>query len=276
MSLPRARLLIVDDSATLRSVLRALFTDEGYLVVAELASGARLLQAAAQLKPDVVCLDYNLPDSNGIELLKQLHAEHPSVSVVMITGSENVGLEAEAAECGAAGFLRKPFSPQRIVAEIRQVLQAQQLHRQHLARRAAPSDGPLRLQTARARAVLVDDSATMRQLLAAILEQVHVEVASEACDGQQAISTVARCQPDLVCLDVDMPVMDGLTALPQILTACPQTQVLMVTARAGRENVLAAAKAGARGYIVKPFEPQKVSEAIERLLRERATACPAG
>lgn len=276
MTSPPPRLLIVDDSAALRSMLRALFTEEGFHVVAELASGARLLPTVAQLQPDVVCLDYELPDSNGLDLLKQLHAAYPSVAVMMITGHEDVGLEAEAAESGAAGFLRKPFSPQRIVAEIHQVLLAQRLHREHQARRAAASSEPIRLSTARARAVLADDSATMRQLLAAILEQAHVEVAGEASDGQQAIETVARCQPDLVCLDIDMPVLDGLTALPHILSACPKTQVLVVTAHAGRDKVLAAAKAGARGFIVKPFAPQKISEAVELLLRASPTACPPG
>lgn len=255
------KIVIVDDAMAVRSVLRALLVEEGYQVIGELASGAGLLDLVARTPPDIVCLDYNLPGSNGLELLKLLHESHPDVAVVLITGSSEPDLENSAAEAGAAGFLRKPFSPEKIVRELGQVAHARRLLR---ATRLAGT--PVTVKKARARAVVADDSGTMRQLLRAILERAAVEVVGEAWDGKQAVDLVAELSPDVVCLDIDMPVMNGLEALQAIHAQCPSAKVLMVTGSTQREAILQAGKAGARGYILKPFYPDKVSEAIDKLL----------
>ena len=253
-------ILIVDDAAALRALLRTLFISEGYRVVGDLGHGAGVLEAIGKLNPDIVCLDYRLPDISGIELLKNIHAEHPAVAVLMITGDAAPDLEEEAAAAGAMGFVRKPFSPDKIRREIRQVAQMLTLHRQKANITA------LSVKEARASAVVVDDSATMRALLSSILRQARVDVVGEAADGKSAIETVANRKPNIVCLDMDMPVMNGLEALQQIMRDHPQTKVLMITGSAGREAVLQAAQYGARGYILKPFAPDKVIEAIDKLL----------
>jgi len=262
MSIPSSppKICIVDDASALRAVLRAFFVNQGYEVVAELASGSSVLDAVGRLQPDIVCLDYNLPDANGIDLLKAIHAAHPTVAVVMITGDMAPDLESDAAEAGAAGFIRKPFTQDRMSLEMRQVVHAQALHKRHAAGESFV------LKQARARAVVADDSVTMRMLLTSILHHAQVEVVGEAADGKLAVELVAQRQPDIVCLDMDMPVMNGLEALEQIHANSPQAKVLMITGRAGRDLVMQAAKFGARGYILKPFEPDKVTEAINKLL----------
>lgn len=258
---PPARILIVDDASALRTILSTFFKSEGYHVVGELATGGGVLEAVELHKPNVVCLDYHLPDANGIDLLKAIHAAHPTVAVVMITGDTNPTLEADAAEAGAAGFIRKPFTQERMSREIRQVVHGQSLLQRHVA-----GNGEFAVNRPRARAVVVDDSATMRLLLTSILNQARIEVAGEAADGQQGVEVVVRLKPDIVCLDMDMPVMDGLAALEQIRSQVPAAKVLMITGRTGREAVMQAAKLGARGYILKPFEPDKVAAAIDGLL----------
>lgn len=255
------KVLIVDDAAAVRGMLRALLAEEGYVVVGELAAGARVLETVAGLTPAIVCLDRHLPDADGLDLLREIHAAHPAVAVVMISGSEDADLEAVAAEAGAAGFIRKPFSAERIVRELRQVA-----HAQALLRAARQSAGGLAVRQARARAVVADDSATMRMLLAAILARAGVEVVAEASDGRQAVELAALHRPDIVCLDVDMPVMTGLQALPAIRSGCPDAHVLMVTGSARRETIAEAARGGARGYVLKPFHPDRVVEAIDKLL----------
>lgn len=259
---PSPAILIVDDANSLRAMLRAIFNAAGYRVVGELARCAGVGEAVEQHKPDIVCLDHELPDGKGLDLLKSLHANHPETAVVMISGDASAELEPAAAEAGAAGFLRKPFSQETIEREIRQVLFVRKLQR------AAQGAQPFAVKAARARAVVVDDSTSMRKLLAVLLGHAGVEVVGEAADGQQAIAVVARCRPDIVCLDVDMPVMNGLDALAQIHRDQPQAQVMMITARADREMVRSAAERGARGYILKPFVPDKVIAAIDQLLAD--------
>lgn len=253
-------LLIVDDAHSLRGALRAFFTSEGYRVLGDLAHCAGVLEAVDQLKPDIVCLDYNLPDGNGIDLMQRLHAAYPDVSVVMITGNNTAALEAEAADAGVDGFLRKPFSQESIGREIRQVLQLRALQR------SPATAEKLAVRTARARAVVVDDSASVRKLLAAILQRASIEVVGEASNGQLAIEVADKFKPDIVCLDVDMPVMNGLDALVHIHARHPQAKVMMITGCADKAMVRTAAQRGACGYILKPFAPDRVAEAIDKLL----------
>jgi len=253
------KILIVDDSASLRAVLRPLFANEGYHVVGDLARGQGLDEAVERLRPDIVCLDYHLPDGDGIEFLELIHGTHPEVAVVMITGDANPDLEHRAAEAGATGFIRKPFTPARIATELRQIAQVRAL----LADGHALNEPP---KAPRARAVVADDSAAMRLLLTRILHQAAVEVVGQACNGEEAIGLVSDFSPEIICLDLDMPVMNGLDALRAIRAQQNASKILMITGRTDRDAVLQAAKGGATGYIVKPFQPDKVVEAINKLL----------
>lgn len=255
------RVVVVDDSASMRNVLRELMRNEGYNVVDEMGSGAKLLESMEQAKPHIVLLDYNLPDIDGLTLLKQIHASHPRVSVVMVTGSDKRELEAEAAEAGAAGFLHKPFTQEQICNVLKHVAHAQQLL--HEVEDKAKRSGN---KPPRARAVIADDSQTLRQLLHAILVHAGVEVVGEASNGVQAVELAAKHQPDFMCLDFEMPEMNGLEALKMIHSQYPAIKVLMITSNAKRESVVLTAKYGATGYIIKPFHPDKVAEAITHLI----------
>jgi two-component system chemotaxis response regulator CheY len=259
---PPVKLLIVDDAAAVRGMLRALLTEEGFRVVADLASGGGVAAAVERFEPDIVCLDYNLPDIDGIEVLKQVHAAHPTVAVVMITGSVDAELQSAAAEAGAAGFIHKPFSPDKIVKELLQVAHARHL----LVEAQLPREAVVGAAAPRAKAIIADDSATMRQLLKAILERVGVAVVGEASDGKQAVELAMQYTPDIVCLDLDMPVMNGLEALQSIHAQLPSAKAMMITGNGNRDAIVQAGKAGARGYILKPFRPEKVAEAIGKLL----------
>lgn len=260
-----ARVLIVDDSATMRNTLKAFLAAAGVEVVGLLPSGHKLLQAISQLSPDIVCLDYNLPEIDGLELLKSILAEHPKVAVVMITGDRDPNLQSAAAEAGVAGFIQKPFSQEQVAKEIKHVIQTRLL----LADIGNPpakagAEGIVNLTSKTA--IIADDSKTMRALLAAILTSQHIAVVAEATNGAQAVEMVLQHRPDIACLDIDMPGMNGLEALREIRQKVPATKVLMITGNAKREAVMEAAKQGVVGFVVKPFDPAKVSLAITNAL----------
>ena len=259
--LGETKVILVDDANAVRSVLRMVLSYEGYKIVGDFGGGAKLLAAVASSKPNIVCLDFNLPDSDGLTLLKEIHAKHPEVAVVMITGSDDPNLEQEAAKAGAAGFIHKPFSQEKIITDLRQVVQAQ------TAMAKVGNGAGFTVVESRATAVIADDSNAMRRLLSTILMQSGVEVVGEDSNGKEATELVATHKPDLVCLDVDMPVMSGVEALKIIHVQQPKAKVLMITANANREVFAEAAKSGARGYILKPYQPEKVTQAISQLLR---------
>ena len=257
----KLRILIVDDSVCMRNVLRTLMKSADYDVVGDLSDGTKLLPVIDKLSPHIICLDYNLPGTDGLSLLKEVHSTYPNIAVIMITGSENPELEVLAVEAGSSGFIRKPFSQEQILTVLKKVE-----HAQRLLLVAEKKQNPFEEKPYRATAVIADDSLTLRKLLKAILSHMGIEVVGEAHDGKQAAELVALHKPDIVCLDFEMPVMNGLDALKIIRSQNAAIKVVMVTAMASRELFIRATKAGANGYIIKPFHPDKITENISQVL----------
>jgi DNA-binding NarL/FixJ family response regulator len=110
------------------------------------------------------------------------------------------------------------------------------------------------------RILLVDDHPITRAALSALLEGHGFGVAGEAADGEEAIELARRLRPDLVLLDLSMPGMDGLTALPRLREASPETEVVVLTASGTEENLLAAIRGGAAGYLLKSEPPERIAE----------------
>src|SRR6266545_3116570 len=108
------------------------------------------------------------------------------------------------------------------------------------------------------RILLVDDHPLTRSALAALLTQHGFEVAGEASDGEEAIECAGRIQPDLILLDLSMPGLDGLSALPRLREAAPDCEVVVLTASGTEENLLGAIRAGAAGYLLKSEPPERI------------------
>ena len=108
------------------------------------------------------------------------------------------------------------------------------------------------------RILVVDDHPLTRGALAALLEQHGFAVVGEAADGEEAIDRARALQPDLVLLDLSMPGLDGLTALPRLRAAAPSCEVVVLTASGTEENLLGAIRAGAAGYLLKSEPPERI------------------
>ena len=116
-----------------------------------------------------------------------------------------------------------------------------------------------------AKILLVDDAAFMRMRCAKLLvEEGHHVV--EAANGREAVETYQRERPDAVLMDITMPEMDGLTALKLIREIDPRARIAMVTAMGQQAIVLEALKSGAKDFVVKPFDRDRVLVALQRLL----------
>ncbi|MGI5838444.1 MAG: response regulator [bacterium] len=113
--------------------------------------------------------------------------------------------------------------------------------------------------------LVVDDAAFMRMILKNILTAKGFEVI-EAVDGSDAVKKYREHQPDLVTMDITMPEMDGLTAVKEIKKIDPSAKIIMCSAMGQQAMVIEAIQAGARDFIVKPFQPEKVMEAIAKAI----------
>jgi DNA-binding NarL/FixJ family response regulator len=114
--------------------------------------------------------------------------------------------------------------------------------------------------------LLADDHASVRKAFKKILElQADLTVVGEAKNGHEAIALVKKLRPDLVLIDVTMPLLNGLQATGQILKAFPATKVLMLSAHQDEAYIVESVKAGASGYLIKPTSAGQVCTAIREV-----------
>ena len=116
------------------------------------------------------------------------------------------------------------------------------------------------------RILIVDDASFMRMMIKDILVKNGYEVVGEAADGAQAVTMYKELKPDLVTMDITMPEMDGITALKNIRAENPNAVVIMCSAMGQQAMVIDAIQAGAKDFIVKPFQAARVLEAISKNL----------
>ena|ERR1700730_8545052 len=116
------------------------------------------------------------------------------------------------------------------------------------------------------RILVVDDAAFMRMMIKEILSKNGYEVVGEANDGVQAVQKYKDVNPDLVTMDITMPEMDGIQALKEIRKIDSNAKVIMCSAMGQQAMVIDAIQAGAKDFIVKPFQADRVIEAVKKTL----------
>lgn len=116
------------------------------------------------------------------------------------------------------------------------------------------------------RILVVDDAAFMRMMIKDILTKNGYDVVGEAENGLIAVEKFQELNPDLVTLDITMPEMDGIEALKKIKSITPNARVVMCSAMGQQAMVIDAIQAGAKDFIVKPFQADRVLEAISKAL----------
>ena len=116
------------------------------------------------------------------------------------------------------------------------------------------------------RVLIVDDAAFMRMMIKDILEKNGFEVIGEASNGIKAVELYKKDRPDIVTMDITMPDMDGIQAVKAIKEFDPTAKVIMCSAMGQQTMVMDAIRAGARDFIVKPFQADRVLEAIKKAI----------
>lgn len=114
--------------------------------------------------------------------------------------------------------------------------------------------------------LVVDDAAFMRMMIKDILRKGGYEVVGEAEDGLKAVEKYKELRPDLVTMDITMPDMDGITAVKEIRKIDAGAMIIMCSAMGQQAMVIDAIQAGAKDFVVKPFQPERVLEAVRKVL----------
>ena len=117
-----------------------------------------------------------------------------------------------------------------------------------------------------ARILVVDDAAFMRMMIKDILSKNGFEIVGEAENGQKALEKWTELRPDLTTMDITMPEMDGISAVKEIKKVDPNAKVIMCSAMGQQAMVIESIQAGAKDFIVKPFQADRVLEAVKKVV----------
>jgi len=114
--------------------------------------------------------------------------------------------------------------------------------------------------------MIVDDSVIIRQMIKKYLSELNIEIVGTAGDGKSAIQLFKETQPDVVTLDITMPKVDGFTVLEEMVKENSKTKIMVITALTDKATGMRAIKTGAKGYLSKPFTPEKLRSSFDRLI----------
>lgn len=114
--------LVTDDAAFMRLMLRDILTKNGYIVCAEAVNGKDMLDKFETEKPDIVTLDITMPEMDGITALKELKSKHPDARVVMCSAMGQQAMVIESIQAGAKDFIVKPFQPDKVIISLQKAL----------------------------------------------------------------------------------------------------------------------------------------------------------
>lgn len=116
------KILIVDDAAFMRMMIKEILTKNGYSVVGEASDGAQALEKYKELKPDLVTMDITMPEMDGIQALKEIRANDTGAKVIMCSAMGQQAMVIDAIQAGARDFIVKPFQAERVIEAIRKAL----------------------------------------------------------------------------------------------------------------------------------------------------------
>jgi len=246
-------ILVVDDEADFAEALRVTLADRSYDV--RLATNrAQAQQMAAQGEIDMVVLGPIAPRGDAFafhQWLKRSPGTRDLPLMVLDAPREKQLLKGwrmdEGMQMEAEDYLAKPLEPAALVPRIQKLLD---------------------MAMERIRVLIADDHAVVREGLCAVLTlQRDMQVVGEAVDGREAVEKVRLLAPDVVLMDIVMPVMSGLEATKRISRECPNTKVLVLTQFDDKENVASAGHAGAWGFIPKRAASAKLLAGVRSVFR---------
>ena len=275
------RLLICDDAAPFRTVVRAMLTTHPEIsVVGEAGDGREAVDLALALSPDVILMDVRMPILDGVEATREITAALPTVRVVALTGFDDRAVIAAMLEAGAATHCVKGAPLRELERAVVGAAGSGCADAPKLASPPAQEVAPASHALARpsrggpqprlgpphpCRVLVVDDDERLRILLRTTLEVIDIEI-DEAASVPAARARIAASRPDVVVLDLGLPGPGGLT-LCEELKRDPWTCDIGIVVLTGTDDGTgsSARRAGADVYLRKPFSPLDLLAVVEQL-----------
>lgn len=268
------RFLVVDDNATARRIVREALKHMGadeVVVASDVDSGLAVLRSAQKdgAPFDAVVLDHMMPRRDGFDFAEEVLGD-PAISHTPMLMATSAGLgdaKSRAREMGLHGFLSKPVTRADLVRALSALLAQDEYEGPE--RRLVTQETIIRTPNT-VWILLAEDNAVNQQVAIALLKKRGYEV-DAVVDGQQAVDAVQERSYDIVLMDIQMPIMDGLEATRQIrsLPGFADLPIVALTAHAFAEERERCNQAGMNDFLAKPFKPDDLYELVERWTTDR-------
>ncbi|MFH1741813.1 MAG: response regulator [bacterium] len=269
MEFESIKTLVVDDSGAMRRVLINHLSKLGIQNIAEAGRGNEALQEVLEADYDLVLMDYNMPDMNGIEAIQAIRAQGKTMPIVMVSTEGDKGHVLKALQAGANNYIVKPFTLQVFGMKLHDTLS--RLDKTESSEEPKPPAEPKETKLSdpdSMKVLVVDDSASMRRILTRHLEAFGLKNVDEAVDGKEAVDAVCGAEYDFILMDLNMPNMNGIEAIQAIRGQGKTMPIIMVTYRTEKKDIIDSLAAGANNYLGKPFTPEvfmkKLSDTLHR------------
>ncbi len=257
----RKRILIVDDEGDMRDMIAEFFEGRGFEVL-QASNGLEALLQVKRMRPHGVILDLGMPRLGGLEALKRIHAFDATMMVVIVTAEADPHIRQQALTLGATAVLDKPVD----LADLLAVLGEE-------ARRVPAPSGtspaPVGISNpsgppprAVPRMLVVDDDPEIRAMLQEFFGLRNYEV-RVAADGPGAMRDIIQASPDVILLDINLPGLSGIEALPILHAIAPRAAVIMVSGSPDVELAKRALAHGAFDYTTKPIDLEYLVRSVE-------------
>jgi DNA-binding response OmpR family regulator len=252
--------VVVDDEPEISAILAEYLTLAGF-DVRQAANGLEALLCVKRERPRLVLLDLHMPRLGGLDALKRIRAFDPTIKVVVVTGDPDPELERQALALGAAMVLLKPMNPLDLGAVLG-VVGPREAPSPRPAAPPSPPQPPVIPRAAAGDILIVDDEPEVRAMLEEFLARQGHRARSVG-DAVAALRVIGQEPPDVVLLDIEMPGLSGVEALPGIRAVAPDTRVIMVSGTANVETSKRSLAQGAFDYIVKPIDLAKLAQSVK-------------
>ncbi len=260
------RILVVDDNATNRRILEAVLTNWGIdVTLASSAAEAIRLSQDAQSRGqpfELVLTDVHMPDMDGFQLAESIRRESAGTTLLMmLTSGDRPGSGSRARELGVSGYLVKPVKQSELYDALMKILKVETVDDDgDFLPEQLPQLPPLQI-------LLAEDSPANQKLAVGILTREGHTV-TVACNGEEAVKLCGEHSFDIVLMDIQMPVMDGMQAARTIrqqeTTAGKRLPIVAMTAHAMPGDRDACLAAGMDDYVPKPIRVQQLHQALSR------------
>ncbi|MEO5339872.1 MAG: response regulator [Magnetococcus sp. MYC-9] len=276
------RVLVVDDNATALTVLRSYM--ESMLFRVDCAASGRdaleaMQRASAQKDAfEVLCIDWKMPEMDGLETVKQLHQNPdilPPSACIMVSAYGQEEMRERVEQGYVDSFLTKPVTPSQLLNSIQQAMIGDPMLRSgRVGRHKVYTPDPNRFRGVRI--LVAEDNEINQQIAVEILQEAHIRV-ELVTHGLEAVEKVLanRHTPfDAILMDIQMPVMDGYAATQTILARCPglQSPIIAMTANAMKQDIEECRAVGMQDHVIKPIDVAHLFAVLDRWVARKDPA----